>query len=123
MFMIQKDLYTYIINNFEEFLEPISSLSKSKDGKILVNDDRVLYNFDNITKKAYNYKKVPASADSIIVTKNTVLLTEFKSGFKRKISEETIDYNKLTCPYNSSKICKDYGDLLISKGNMETNEL
>ena len=122
--MIQKDLYTYITNACpSDLLEPISSLSKSTKGKALVNDSRRLYNFDKMTERAYNNIKVPASADSLLVTDKIVLLTEFKSGFKRKISKETINYSKLTCPDDATKVCKDYGNLLISKGKLETSEL
>lgn len=121
--MIQKDLYTYITNNFTDDLEPISSLSKSTQGKVLVNDNRCLYNFDKITEKVYNYTKIPSSADSLLVTDKVILLTEFKSGFKRKISRENIDDDKLICPDDTTKVCKDYGNLLIAKGNLETREL
>ena len=121
--MIEKDLYTYITDAYQEDLEPISSLSKSTNGDILVNDNRYLYNFDKITEKAYNHIKTPSSADSLLVTDKIVLLTEFKSGFKRRISRETIDYSKLTCPDDATKVCKDYGKLLIQKGKLETGEL
>ena len=103
--MIQKDLYTYITNNFTDDLEPISSLSKSTQGKVLVNDNRCLYNFDKITEKVYNYTKIPSSADSLLVTDKVILLTEFKSGFKRKISRENIDDDKLICPDDTTKVC------------------
>lgn len=121
--MIQKNLYSYITSTFSTDLEPISTLSKSTKGKVLVKDERFLYNFDEITKKAYNNVKTPSSADALLITNNIILLTEFKSGFKRKISKETIDYSKLTCPDDKTKTCKDYANLLISKGKLETNEL
>lgn len=121
--MISKDLYTYITNAFADDLESISVLSRSTQGKVLVDDSRKLYNFDNITEHVYNNIKVPSSADSLLVTNKIVLLTEFKSGFKRKISKESIDYTKLTCPSDETKICSDYGALLIEKGKLETAEL
>lgn len=121
--MIQKDLYSYITATFPDDLEPVSALSKSTKGNVLVKDERSLYNFDVITKKVYNNLKTPSSADALLVTSGIILLTEFKSGFKRKISKETLDYHKLTCPDDSTKICKDFADLLVSKGNLETAEL
>lgn len=121
--MISKDLYSYITNAFVDDLESISVLSRSTQGKVLVDDSRKLYNFDKITEHVYNNIKVPSSADSLLVTNKIVLLTEFKSGFKRKISKESIDYTKLTCPSDETKICSDYGDLLIEKGKLETEEL
>lgn len=123
MLMIQKDLCNYITSEFSDYLEPISLLSKSTEGKVLVKDERKLYNFDKITEKVYNNLKVPSSADALFATSKELLFTEFKSGFKRKISEETIDYNKLTCPDDNTKICKDYAKLLIDKGKLETKEL
>lgn len=121
--MIQKDVYSYIIAEFSRYLEPISVLSRSTQGKVLVKDNRNLYNFDKITEFVYNNTKIPSSADALLVTESVILLTEFKSGFKRNISRETIDYSRLTCPDDNSKICKDFADLLLSKGELETNEL
>ena len=89
--MIQKDLCNYITSEFSDYLEPIFLLSKSTEGKVLVKDERKLYNFDKITEKVYNNLKVPSSADALFATSKELLFTEFKSGFKRKISEETID--------------------------------
>ena len=123
MLMIQKDLSNYIISEFSDYLESISLLSKSTEGKVLVEDERELYNFDKITEKVYNNIKVPSSADALLITDKELLLTEFKSGFKRKISKETIDYSRLTCPDDNMKICKDYAKLLIDKGKLETREL
>lgn len=75
--MIQKNLYSYITSTFSTDLEPISTLSKSTKGKVLVKDERFLYNFDEITKKAYNNVKTPSSADALLITNNIILLTEF----------------------------------------------
>ncbi|MDE5910110.1 MAG: hypothetical protein K2H52_15410 [Lachnospiraceae bacterium] len=121
--MVQKDLCNCITSEFSNYLEPISLLSKSTEGKVLVRDERKLYNFDKITQKVYNNTKVPSSADALLISSRGLLLTEFKSGFKRKISEETIDYSRLTCPDDNTKICKDYAKLLIDKGKLETSEL
>lgn len=121
--MIQKNISMYINKEFSDELEPISDLSKSTAGKVLVKDDRCLYNFDSITKKIYKFKKVPSSVDALFVTNKVLLLTEFKSGFKRRISKESIDYKKLTCPKNNKIICKDYGEMLIRKADLETQEL
>lgn len=121
--MIQKDLCGYITTRFSKSLEPISSLSKSDKGKVLVDDKRKSYNFDKITEIVYDNKKVPASADALLATDKEVLLTEFKSGFKRKISKKNLDYSRLTCPDDKTKVCKEYGDLLIEKGNLESEEL
>ena len=121
--MIQKDLCGYITTMFSEKLVPISELSESDKGKVLVDDERKSYNFDKITEIVYDNKKVPASADALLATDKEVLLTEFKSGFKRKISKKNLDYSRLTCPDDKTKVCKDYGNLLIDKGNLEVEEL
>lgn len=121
--MIKKDVCSYIIDNFFDKTEPISILSKSDKGKVLVNDETSAYNYDKITKQVYGYIKYPTSADALLVNDKIILLTEFKSGFKRNISKETLDYSMLTCPDDDAKICRDYANLLLDKGKLETEEL
>lgn len=121
--MVDKDLHAYVSCAFFDLLEPISVLSKSDAGKVLVDDKRVCYNFDKITEKVYPNAKPPSSADALSITNKMVLFTEFKSGFKRKISRETLDYNQLKCPQDESKTCTDFAKILISKMDLETKEL
>lgn len=121
--MIKKDVCSYLIENFSDKTEPISILSKSDKGKVLVNDETSAYSYDKITKQVYGYIKYPTSADALFVNNKIILFTEFKSGFKRNISKETLNYNMLTCPSDSAKICRDYAKLLIEKGRLETDEL
>lgn len=121
--MIKKDVSSYISENFADNSESVSMLSKSEKGNSLVSDETKLYDFDRITKKIYGSEKCPTSADALLVTDKILLLTEFKSGFKRKISQETLNYEWLTCPDDGTKVCKDYAKLLIDKGKLEINEL
>lgn len=121
--MTSKNLYKHITDSFPADLKTISELSKSSAGKSLVNNEKKLYDYDSITKKVYHEIKVPSSADALLVTDRQILLTEYKSGFKRHISKKTLDYSQLTCPDDPSKICHPYADLLVDKGNLECDEL
>lgn len=104
-------------------MESITSLSRPNNGKSLVEDERCEYNFDDITKAIYNNRDVPASADALIASDKVVLFTEFKTGFIRKITCDTLDYSKLSCPNFPDVTCNEYGKLLIDKSELEVSEL
>lgn len=121
--MITKDVKSYISMHYSSDLEKISVLSKSSLGKVLVDDERELYNFDEITKKVYKNKKVPSSADSLLISEKRLALIEYKAGFKKIITKKNFDYNKICCPDDTEKKCFEYADLLFKKQRLETNEL
>lgn len=122
--MIQKDVCKYVASLYKDnYMESITLLSKPNNGKSLVEDERCEYNFDNITKAIYSNRDVPASADALFVSDKIVLFTEFKTGFKRKITYDNLDYSKLSCPKFPNITCDEYGKLLIDKSKLEVSEL
>ncbi len=52
--MNTEEIRAYLFRQYQEFLEPISRLSTSTKGKILVSDHRELFNFDQISVKMYS---------------------------------------------------------------------
>ena len=65
--MITKDVSSYLVKNYEDYLETISNLSMSDKGRVLVEDGHKLYNYDKITEVLYPIK-TPDSADAIYAT-------------------------------------------------------
>lgn len=120
--MNTEEIRTYLFQQYGDYLEPISRLSESTKGKILVSDHRELFNFDKISEKIYSSKK-PSSADSIYISENAVILIEFKSGFKKIITKKSFDISKITCPDDGAKPCYEYAKLLFQKQRCESNEL
>ena len=85
--MITKDIKSYLTDKYDAYLESVSELSKNDKGKVLVDDERKLYNFDKITEVIFPGNK-PESADAIYATNKRIFLVEFKSGFKKKITKK-----------------------------------
>lgn len=110
--MVAKDVKSYLVSNCDEYLETISELSRSDAGKVLVKDERKLYNYDKVTKEFYS-TKTPDSVDAIYATNRKVFFVEFKSGFKKKISKENFDKSLMTCPDDDVKYCKAYATLFF----------
>lgn len=115
--MITKDIKSYLANNYSEYLESISELSKICGDKSLVKDNRKLYNFDKITQKIYE-KNLPQSVDSVYASSKKIFFIEYKTGFKKKINRNNFDKERMKCPY-IGKYCKDYGKLFFRN---QTNE-
>lgn len=122
--IVAKDVKLYLANNYDVYLEPVSELSKSDSGKILVNDERKLYNFDKITEKFYPYNK-PESADAIYATDKRIILVEYKSGFKKKITKSNFDKKRMSCPddEDKEKYCEHYANLFFKNQEQEDNVL
>lgn len=116
--MITKDINSYLANNYICFLQPISEMSKSDNGKILVKDDRKLYNFDKITEELYQHN-LPESADGVYALKNKIFFVEYKSGFKRKITKENFKETQMACPDDSKKFCRPYAELFFKNQKNE----
>ncbi|MBR3772344.1 MAG: hypothetical protein IKL07_08745 [Clostridium sp.] len=116
---------SYFEETYSNFLEEVSQLSSSDSGKILVEDDRKLYCFDKISEQIYENKngEGSASADAVYITKKRIVFVEFKSGFKRKITKDTLNPLLLACPYDDTKTCKEYGKMLLKIGKKEVEEL
>lgn len=123
--MVRSSLCHYLDENFTQYKEKITKLSQSDAGVSLVVDEREIYNFDKITEKLYENElsKKPSSADAVAVTPKCLMLVEFKTGFKSKFSAKKLNRNLLKCPYDGSKICDEYGKLLLINRNYVRNEL
>ena len=121
--MINREVYSYISGEFVECLKPVSELSGTLDGKPFVDDDREIYDFDTVTKKLYDNRNVPTSADGLLLSNRVVEFVEFKMGFKRKITRATLDDSKLKCPKFTGVTCSEYGELLLKLGEKEVDEL
>lgn len=119
--MITKDVKSYLTSNCANHLETISNLSRSDDGKVLVEDERKLYNYDKITKEFYT-TKTPDSADAIYATNRKVFFVEYKSGFKKKINKGNFDKRLMTCPDDDEKYCEPFATLFIKMQKKE-NEI
>lgn len=116
--MITKDIKSYLINNYPNYLEAITDMSKSDNDKVLVNDERKLYNFDKITKELYE-AKTPESADSIYASDKNVFFVEYKSGFKKKITKDNFDKKQMSCYEDDEKYCEAYGELFFKNQKNE----
>ena len=110
--MITKDVKAYLADNFADYLESVSELSKSNGEKVLVWDERRLYNFDKITEKIYP-NHTPESADAVFATDREVFFVEFKSGFQKKISRANFDEKYMSCYDNPEKYCEAYAKLFF----------
>lgn len=116
--MITKDIKSYLFQNYADYYEAISELSQSDNGKVLVEDERMLFNFDKITKELYPQNK-PESADAIYASDKKILLVEYKSGFKKKVNKADIGENGMTCYDNPDKYCRAYTDLFFKNQKNE----
>lgn len=121
--MITKDIEHYFRTAYTEHLASITELSKSDKGGSLVKDTRKLYHFDDITKNAYHLKKVPTSADAVLVSDKMIVFVEFKSGFRQNITKKSLDRSKLTCCRDKRIVCDDYGRILLELQKKKRNEL
>ncbi len=116
--MITKDVKAHLADKFADYLEPVSELSKSDGEKVLVRDERKLYNFDKITEKLYP-TYTPESADAVFATDREVFFVEFKSGFHKKISKENFDKKYMSCYDNPEKYCEGYAKLFLKNQRNE----
>lgn len=120
--MITKDIKLYLSNNYSNYLETITEMSKSNSGKSLVNDERKLYNFDKITKELYK-EKTPESADSIYASGRKIFLVEYKSGFKKRVTKGNFDKKLMSCYEDNDKYCEAYGELFLKNQKNENKIL
>lgn len=116
--MNTNDVKEFLENNYAEYLESVSDLSRSDNGKILVEDERKLYNFDKITKKIYPQNS-PESADALYASDNKIFFVEYKSGFSKKINKKNFDPKKMTCYDNDEKYCEAYARLFLKNQKNE----
>ena len=121
--MAAQDVKNYADENWNQYLESITELSKEqKNGNALVTSDKQMYNFDKITKKIYAKRSngVPTSADALAFSKKHIQFVEFKSGFKKKITKNTMDKEEAKCD-KTNAFCNDYWNLFFK--NQETESI
>mgnify|MGYP004527533947 FL=1 len=120
--MITKDIQSYARSKWDEFLCPITELSRSDKGGPLVESQVKLYNFDAICKGMFPRDKTPASADALSCSNEGIELVEFKSGFKQRITKNKFDAEKGRCP-ETGKICEEYWKLFFKNQTNSIKEL
>ena len=118
--MITKDIATYAHENWTGYLKTAKELSMNGKGDSLVQDQTLMYCFDDVVASMFPADCRPDSADALYPQKGgPVLLIEFKSGFHRRLTKDNWDKEKAKCPYLSflsylgyapekDDICKDY---------------
>ena len=132
--MVKKDveafLNTYKTQSSEKgnpYFESISVLSKAqKDNPAsvpLVDSNEKLYDFDELTKILSGRHLLPSSVDGMIVSNNIVYFIEFKQGFKKKITKENFDKEKMTCKDDKTFFCHFYKDVFFENKRLETEDL
>ena len=120
--MSTKDIKSHLADKYSDYLDTISMMSKSDDGKILVNDERKLYNFDKITEALYGNQH-PESVDSMYASKRKIYFVEYKSGFKKKINKKNFKKENMTCPDDEGKYCEPYAKLFFENQKNENKIL
>lgn len=122
--MIFKDVQKYAEINWKECLKSVTECSKAKKTKIsLVRNETKIYCFDDISKTIYFNDNPSASVDGVDFNEDEIVLVEYKSGFKEKITRDNYanDYRS-RCPETQS-VCKDYWDLFFKLRDGEKKEL
>lgn len=112
--MTKRDLLGYLNSNFTEFKQQITILSKKDEihGSLVLSTDK-MYNFDEISKAVYSTSSCPTSTDCICATADQIILVEFKSGFKQRITKDSFNVKEGTCKKITDEeyLCKDYWNL------------
>ena len=120
--MIKKDLDSHLRTNFSAHKKTLTDLSMRANGDTsLVIDNSILYDFDKISQSFYSPNNYPASADCINATGKEVVLIEFKSGFKQKITKDSIQKDKFSCTEVQDRdfYCQSYWNLFFKNQKNE----
>ena len=118
--MVTKSLSQYAETNWQEFKDPISTISLNyRTHSPLVKSDRKLYNYDRICESLFEPDKKPTSADGLEITESAISFVEFKTGFFRKVTKSNYPQEKCLCPDNREKVCKDYWNLFFKEQEKE----
>ena len=122
--MTTLNLSQFALANWENFQTTISIASKNDKGQALVENESLIYNFDDISKSIFNSNNAPTSADGIQFKGMTIELIEFKSGFKQKITKNSFDEEKGKCKKATPEIiCDDYWNLFWENQERKIDEL
>ena len=119
--MINKNVLAKAVSDWSGYKEPVSNLSKRENKPSLVDSDFVMFNFDRITKDIHDAAKCPTSVDALYVSERALDFVEFKSGFKRRITKDTLTKEIARCKHMIDKEfeCDDYWELFWKNQNHE----
>ena len=123
--MMTKNISMYAQNNWlsDRYYNTISRISDPGNGQSLVQSSKKIFWFDNISSDLYpGNHNLPTSADGVIITDRMICFVEFKTGFKKKITKQNFDADKVTCEHIHD-ICYEYLDLFIKNQRTETEQL
>ncbi len=121
--MINKNVLQYAMQTWDTYIKPLSEVSKSSDGKSLVNRSEKVYWFDGISDEVYtgiNFK--PRSVDGLFFSEDAIYFVEFKTGFKKRRTKENFDDEYAKCPQYGT-FCKDFKEWFFKMQDKETEEL
>lgn len=117
-----EDLAQFANTNWERYKTSITEASRSGEGKVLVESELQVYNFDEIAKSLFPHGDIPASADGLQFVEDKIQLIEFKSGFKQKITKENFDPQIGKCS-KTDEVCEYYWSLFWENQDRKISEL
>lgn len=121
--MTSKDLQGFAASNWAPFRASITDISKINGTcDSLISSEIVIYDFDKICKSLFRQEMCPTSADGLTITQNSVVLIEFKSGFKQKITKNNFD-NEISVCEHTGESCEKYWSLFFKNQSRERKEL
>ncbi len=116
-------LKPYLEKHFSHTKKSISELSKNSKGKSLVESDKMLYCFDDISTSFFKAGHEPKTTDAIIVQNNILYFIEFKGGFHRKITRDNFDDRIATCKHCKTITCEHFKEYFLQNANKEVETL
>ena len=119
--MNNSPIYNYASSHWQGYLKPISELSKSEDGRVLINSNLQYYSFDVITEDVSDKTKM-ASTDAIWFSEKAIELVEYKTGFRDIIDINNYDPSKARCPKHN-EACEDVYKWVCKNRRQEKDNL
>lgn len=123
MKMTNKDVRAFARENWSDKTGTISSISSSgnrrADGQeqILVDNDTLIYSFDDINQLFYAKNK-PDSVDGLFFVRKKICFVEFKTGFRKIVTRENYA-SAMRIPCDKSE-CEGYRKLFFKNQDNET---
>ena len=121
--MTNKDVQAFARENWADKTDTISSISSSGNRRttgqecILVDNDTLIYSFDNINAIFYPNNK-PDSVDGLFFVKKKICFVEFKTGFRKIVTRENYP-STMRIPCDKSE-CEGYTKLFFKNQDNET---
>lgn len=126
--MIDKQTIDILENTWKQdkYYMPMSEVSKSaNDRGVLVDSAKKVFCLDNICKELYR-KHTPKTADAVFMHQNTLIVAEFKTGFRDKIDLKKDKEKIETCEYLQSQgqkyTCNQYYKIFCNSRKAARNE-